>query len=467
MKKKTKSNKGITLITLVITVIVIAILASVATYSGIEVINSSKLTRFTTEMKLIQTKVNEIYEDEEKKNELTNDGILSADENDFIAKKDILTNYGYSIDFYNYKVYTKEMLKNNLGIDDIQQEEVLIDFNNRKVVSANGITVDGETYYVLEQLPNSLYNVQYENKNLGKIPTFSVSSKEIGENKWEISINNIQYDGDIEKWELKYQLEGQEYWNSSKNTNFIVNQKGDYKIKLINNNIESLEKSVYIGNDYIKEGLVLYFDGIDNAGEGDNKHDKTATIWKDLSGSGNDGELKGNTYWTGENSLYFDGKSGYVKVNKFIEPNFSLEAVVQNNYVRMEEHDYVSTFQNGGFGFLNVKQRNKFSIYANGYKGIEADNITEKGKKYILQGTFSGNELIFYENGNKKSIEITDKYITTNEIFLLGADPAGGIANGCYLDGQIYSIRLYNRALTDKEINKNYKIYKTRFDIEE
>ncbi|MCI8412163.1 MAG: hypothetical protein HFJ40_07060 [Clostridia bacterium] len=65
MKRKIKNNKGITLITLVVTVIVIGILASVATYSGIEVINSSKLTRFTTEMKLIQTKVNEIYEDED------------------------------------------------------------------------------------------------------------------------------------------------------------------------------------------------------------------------------------------------------------------------------------------------------------------------------------------------------------------------------------------------------------------
>ena len=73
MKRKNINNKGITLITLVITIIVIVILASVATYSGVQVIESSKLTRFTAEMKLIQAKINEIYEDENKKSELQKD----------------------------------------------------------------------------------------------------------------------------------------------------------------------------------------------------------------------------------------------------------------------------------------------------------------------------------------------------------------------------------------------------------
>lgn len=62
MRKLKENRKGITLITLVITIVVILILASIATYSGIEVIKFSKLTAFTTEMKIMQTQVNELYQ---------------------------------------------------------------------------------------------------------------------------------------------------------------------------------------------------------------------------------------------------------------------------------------------------------------------------------------------------------------------------------------------------------------------
>lgn len=63
-----KNKKGITLIALTITVIILLILASVATYSGIEVIRSARLTAFTTELKIMQTQVNELYEEDKEGN---------------------------------------------------------------------------------------------------------------------------------------------------------------------------------------------------------------------------------------------------------------------------------------------------------------------------------------------------------------------------------------------------------------
>ena len=161
MKRKNINNKGITLITLVITIIVIAILASVATYSGIQVIESSKLTRFTAEMKLIQDKVNEIYEDENKRNELQSDAAKIATTNDLETSLSNFNDWGYSQNINSYKKYTKADLK-NIGVDDIQQENVLIDFTNRKIISCEGVKADGITYYVLEQLPNNVYNVEYD-----------------------------------------------------------------------------------------------------------------------------------------------------------------------------------------------------------------------------------------------------------------------------------------------------------------
>ena len=47
MKNSCEKEKGITLMSLVITIVILLILASITTYSGIEVIKSSKLTTFT------------------------------------------------------------------------------------------------------------------------------------------------------------------------------------------------------------------------------------------------------------------------------------------------------------------------------------------------------------------------------------------------------------------------------------
>ena len=58
MKNK-NSQKGITIIALVITVIMLLILASVATYTGIESYDKAEQIKFVSQMKLIQTKVDE------------------------------------------------------------------------------------------------------------------------------------------------------------------------------------------------------------------------------------------------------------------------------------------------------------------------------------------------------------------------------------------------------------------------
>ena len=54
MKRKTNNQKGVTLISLVITIIVLLILAGIGITSGVQTIKSSKQTKFTTEMKIMQ-----------------------------------------------------------------------------------------------------------------------------------------------------------------------------------------------------------------------------------------------------------------------------------------------------------------------------------------------------------------------------------------------------------------------------
>ena len=63
MKNKKGNENAITLISLVITIVILLILATIGISTGIETINSSKLTKFNTEMKIMQLKANEWYDE--------------------------------------------------------------------------------------------------------------------------------------------------------------------------------------------------------------------------------------------------------------------------------------------------------------------------------------------------------------------------------------------------------------------
>ena len=247
------NSKGITLISLAITIAVLLILASIATYSGIDVIRQSKLDKFTAEMKVMQTQVNDLYQKYTDgtsvtvgSNTYTGEDILNKIGQDLPSSADSVFTSGASgiTDKTGYRYYNQDIIK-ELNIDGVEGE-FYVNVKNRSVISAEGLEYDGTTYYTLEQLPNGLYNVSYENKNTGK-PTFDVSAEKINDDSWRINISNIQYDGYIDKWQVKYQLEGQDYWSTSEDLNFVVSSTGKYNIKLANGEVESEVVTSIIG----------------------------------------------------------------------------------------------------------------------------------------------------------------------------------------------------------------------------
>lgn len=177
-----KSNKGITLISLTVTIILIIILAGTITYSGIHVYENMRLENFTAEMKIIQDKVNLICDkykvsdkysvsDESKINDyLEAEGIKKISDNvkDFNdlglndEKKEkivALLDSDESIDDYLY--YNKELLDNNLGLKDLDQE-VLINFETRKVISLKGVRYNNQIYYTQYDLPYGDETIKYK-----------------------------------------------------------------------------------------------------------------------------------------------------------------------------------------------------------------------------------------------------------------------------------------------------------------
>ena len=270
--KKIESRiSGITLISLVISVIVLIILASVGIYSGISAINSSKLTRFTTQMKLMQLEVNELYTAY-----TTGGSIKTKDGNEYIGNaiatigKDLNQaeqeqlesifkteeeNGSGILNREGYRYFDIETIK-NLEIEGID-EEFLINIEKRSIISYEGLKYDDKIYYTLEQVPDSLYNVDYENPNTGK-PTFNLRYEKLESGKWKIIVSDIRFEGEeqgfINKWQVKYQYadtQEPDKWNISENLEFIVNVADEYRVVVFQQGVESESKTIKISKAYI------------------------------------------------------------------------------------------------------------------------------------------------------------------------------------------------------------------------
>lgn len=466
-----KNREGITLISLVVMVVIILILASIGTYSGMNVIKLSKLTAFTTELKIMQTQVNAIYEQyngiEEYGEPISGSIKEQADKVFTELKKD------EEIDISEYRYWSNQTIK-DLGIEGVEQE-FFVNLEKRSVVSCQGLEYEGKVYYTLSQLPNGLYNVEYtETKENKQEPTFNVKIETINSSKWRITVSDIQYTGYINKWQIRYKLEEEETWKETENLSFIVNQKGFYKIKIVNNEIESQEKEVIAIEDYTKEGLVLHYDGMNNTGEGEDKHSSTTIIWKDLSGNGNDGILSGfeqteESGWK-EKGLKLDGVNDIVKTNEKFDFStfqagvpFSYGATVTVKDVSQNWYGIMTNMTAWGQGGFNIQYgvAQKIAIGMGEY--LNSTTLPMKDTTYNIYGVYDGNIMKLYVNGKLENsmtydIKAGSKDITIGYFYDDLSLP---------MNGEILNVKVYNKALTEEEITKNFNIDKLRFELQD
>ena len=179
--KKSKDEKGISLLSLIITVIIMSILVGVSTYYGIESYKQAQVKQFVVQMQLIQTRVDELVELNEYQN-------LGSDASSYSV---ILSNAnksdGVSNNINDYKYFSKENLKNQFDIDNID-DGVLINFSTREVVSIVGIEYEGKTYYTQYKLPEGQALIQYTQQQAGAV-TYNYVVKNEGLNSTIIISN--------------------------------------------------------------------------------------------------------------------------------------------------------------------------------------------------------------------------------------------------------------------------------------
>lgn len=251
MKSLTKENKGITLVALIITVILMLILVSVTTYTGINSYKQSKVTRFVTEMQLLQAKVDDLVKTNtvEELNRIGTE--ITTDE----QKNSI--NYAYNNqevttnDITKYRFIAKENILNVLDVEDAQND-IMVNFETREIVSLDGIEYNGETYYTQYKLPNG-QTVITDSTATNRDLSFDIDLDIDGINA-KVIINNIK----ITNGTLSYKDENDNYWKQITNytesnvaQTINISKSGNYIFRLEDNTTNESD------NEQTTIGIVL------------------------------------------------------------------------------------------------------------------------------------------------------------------------------------------------------------------
>ena len=213
---------------------------------------------------------------------------------------------------------------------------------------------------------------------------------------------------------------------------------------------------VSTAHDYVQDGLIAMWDGIENAGWG--VHDSGARTWKDLIGVHNFVLPAGISF--GEDCALFTKSVGKEQSWGFYDNEImTIEVCGKHTSTSV---GFAIQFTYGVsckrmFAYLSTNNRG-FQFMSNG----KTMNRPAFGIRWSVAATFSTNNIqteTFY-NGQSSTMNTG----TTG----WGARSAciGYYNKDTYaFVGEICSVRLYSRAITSAEVAANYAIDKARFNL--
>lgn len=212
--------------------------------------------------------------------------------------------------------------------------------------------------------------------------------------------------------------------------------------------------------DYVQDGLIAMWDGIENAGWG--QHDPNATVWKDLAGS-HDFVLP-SAFSIGDDCVVFTKTQGEVQ-SWGIAKNDILTIEVCGKktstvvgFAFKFNGDYVAERM---FAYLQTNNR--------GFQFVSSGNTMNRpahDAKWTASATF--------EMAESSLTELVETFYNGYSS-PMNAGTSSWAKAGAYIGyyngdtyafvGEMYSVRLYSRALLASEIAANYAIDKARFNL--
>lgn len=244
-------EKGITLAVLVLTIVVMFILAAVSIQTGSESLDSTRLQGFYTQLEIIQKRVddiattNESYKDAEGNTIYLKDKGEEVTDNQIVFLQRILSNLLYDDDdAKEFRYFTAEDLENELDLINMEYD-VFIHFDNRIVVAEDGIVANGVRYNALE---NTTYFVKQsvENNDEGNIKLDYKVTKYGSKYKVVVVPTYNNMDDLSENGYVKYKKIDTKYWETSDNTEMIVELDTEYNIVYIDSNNNNIEGNIIV-----------------------------------------------------------------------------------------------------------------------------------------------------------------------------------------------------------------------------
>lgn len=256
-----KKEKGITLVSLVVMIIVILIIASIGINGTKNSINLANYTAFQTELKIIQTKTNEICANEIKEqngiitkptigtNASTHPTLEVREVNQILQEK--TNKAGKTIEQIKqgFNLWTKTDINEVLKLESITQD-FLVNIEECIVIALEPFYYEGINYYMSEQMEDSIYNVTHKNQiEPGEIKLTAGINPITNKNQIKVDIQNSKY---ISKWDILYKKKEVSKWEKANDYQFDVNEKGTYNVQANHNNEIKLESEIEITETPVK-----------------------------------------------------------------------------------------------------------------------------------------------------------------------------------------------------------------------
>lgn len=231
--------------------------------------------------------------------------------------------------------------------------------------------------------------------------------------------------------------------------------------------VPAAQEPLLTAADYVQDGLLVQWDGIDNAGTG--VHDPAATTWKNLAGGGYDLTLTNNAAWNAEGrALVVDGISAF---NPSAAPEYKTIEVV---FKRTNLGGNGRILFNSGIKtrFVLFDGTTSIAAYFSGATLNDASITTKRiyqefipSEINFLAARYDDDGIVtdvFKNADTRNDGVIANPWYHAPSIYIGGRIMPG--KNPDYLwYGEVYAIRLYGTRLTKAQLAHNHRIDCQRF----
>lgn len=222
---------------------------------------------------------------------------------------------------------------------------------------------------------------------------------------------------------------------------------------------------IYQGNELlypnpVKDGLVLWYDfkGMKNSDVGKG-------IVSDLSGKGYNSTLQNFAYTSGSgynDGLKFDGVDDYyISSSKIQRTSKELTISISVNLIEKSTNwqYFLDLVDNNGKIISVLQHWGNPDLFLNDLTNNGHNYFPSSLTKYNITITINGKNIKGFINGTSGTVSNTTANVDistyTNELKIVKP-------SNIKLNGTIYSIKMYDRVLTDQEIQHNYNLEKRK-----